>query len=66
MVFFWCGIRDDPFVSVVIRVEGVAPKIGASRNSPQITSIRNSVISSIAYRTPSRPVPDCFTPPYGA
>ena len=29
------------------------------------TSIRISDISSIAKRTPSRPKPDSFTPPYG-
>ncbi len=32
---------------------------------PDITSIRGSVISSIADRIPSRPSPESFTPPYG-
>ena len=30
---------------------------------PAITSMRGSVISSMAMRTPSRPCPDSFTPP---
>ena len=30
---------------------------------PRTTSSRGSVMSSIALRTPSRPRPDCFTPP---
>src|SRR5580658_8022323 len=37
-----------------------------SRHHPKFkTSKRGSVISSIAYRSPSRPSPDSFTPPYG-
>lgn len=33
------------------------------RSIPESTRIRGSVIASIAYRSPSRPSPDAFTPP---
>lgn len=38
---------------------------GSERQRGSMTSSRSSVISRIAYRTPSRPTPDRFAPPYG-
>ena len=46
-------------------VPWIHPWIRKSANQFLMKRVRGSVISSIAYRTPSRPKPEAFTPPYG-
>lgn len=40
-------------------------RLSYARPTSRSTIVRSSVISCMAYRTPSRPTPDSFTPPYG-
>ena len=53
----------SPFAAATIQVGGWRGPVGNRSPYRRMTSSRNSVMSSMAYRGPSRPSPESFTPP---
>ena len=60
-------VASEPNAAIAIPTTASEPTAAASlpQNSGRI-SARGSVNSCIAARTPSRPTPDSFQPPYGS
>ncbi|GAA0535669.1 hypothetical protein GCM10009545_42870 [Saccharopolyspora thermophila] len=60
---FVASIRTGTAAGVTQHREGAAATPGAQFGSGRMIAIRVTVSSSIANRGPSRPAPECLTPP---